>query len=668
MADITIIRNGARISLASFPKLGSGSENIAVAVSASGAYDTYTTELYYGWYQGSSMQKMLAQYQNGLYYIPSNALFNAGNVYLTLRLVSGGNKVSTNTIPITIEKSAVNNEYSILPATETWQNAVDNYINNSNSFLNKRLDNIVAQSGNDNTEIVDSRVGAYSLGTYTYNNLGGAIRGQVDRLMEDYYYLATGKNTSFVIWEQGGFSNSGELNTWSMQIRSDRFIYVGIKNSIFITTSNGLKVFLRWYEDPSFTKYISSNDDITGEIIAPSAYVRIIVTQSDMQSNITPSDGANVKIETYQRNTNSNAHVITLDNQGGDNDDSKYVNVDTLNKTITFPTNSFCDLVCGNKQFDLTGKTVTYPGFACSIYYNYINDEVMAIDNRANSLCSKEYIFLGTILGDTNIVNLNIYPYYYVNGIRTYKDDRGIHNVCRKYRVQNHKIKFSVLGDSTSSFNGVSETTNNGVTVRAPYYPSGDVTDKSQMWWSYVQKALRNNIDYDISAVSSSAFINQNDTLPSSSDTNRIKRLGDHGTPHIIFINMGINDGYFLQQGEFSGEWDINKIANEDNTVAKGIELTIRNLQATYQNSDIVLLIPKNSHIVLSDNDYTKRFNATCKLIKEIGEAYGVYKIIDLRKCGITWENYETYTIDGVHPNAKGMELIGKYVASELMK
>jgi hypothetical protein len=73
MADITIIRNGARISLANFPKLGSGSENISVAVSASGAYDTYTTELYYGWYQGSSMQKMLASYQNGLYYIPSNA-------------------------------------------------------------------------------------------------------------------------------------------------------------------------------------------------------------------------------------------------------------------------------------------------------------------------------------------------------------------------------------------------------------------------------------------------------------------------------------------------------------------------------------------------------------------------------------------------------------------
>lgn len=153
MADITIIRNGARISLASFPKLGSGSENIAVAVSTSGAYDTYTTELYYGWYQGSSMQKALAKYQNGLYYIPSNALFNAGNVYLTLRLVSGDSKVSTNTIPITIEKSAVNNEYSILPASETWQNAVDNYINNSINLLNERIDNLEVDGRNIENEI-----------------------------------------------------------------------------------------------------------------------------------------------------------------------------------------------------------------------------------------------------------------------------------------------------------------------------------------------------------------------------------------------------------------------------------------------------------------------------------------------------------------------------------
>lgn len=161
MADITIIRNGARISLASFPKLGSGSENIAVAVSTSGAYDTYTTELYYGWYQGSSMQKALAKYQNGLYYIPSNALFNAGNVYLTLRLVSGDSKVSTNTIPITIEKSAVNNEYSILPASETWQNAVDNYINNSINLLNERIDNLEVDGRNIENEIttVNTKVG-----------------------------------------------------------------------------------------------------------------------------------------------------------------------------------------------------------------------------------------------------------------------------------------------------------------------------------------------------------------------------------------------------------------------------------------------------------------------------------------------------------------------------
>jgi hypothetical protein len=166
-------------------------------VSASGAYDTYTTELYYGWYQGSSMQKMLAQYQNGLYYIPANALFNAGNVYLTLRLVSGGNKVSTNTIPITIEKSAVNNEYSILPATETWQSAVDYYINNSNSYLNKRIDNLVANTGNSNSEIVDARVG---YNNNTYSTLGEAIRKQFDSVDEEkqnkYLYILENKTIS----------------------------------------------------------------------------------------------------------------------------------------------------------------------------------------------------------------------------------------------------------------------------------------------------------------------------------------------------------------------------------------------------------------------------------------------------------------------------------------
>lgn len=204
MADIKIIRNGARISLASFPKIGSGSENIMVAVNGSGEYSNYTAELYYGFYVGGVMQQMLAKYSSGVYTIPANALFNAGNFYLTVRLVNGNNKVSTNTIPVTIEKSAVNNEYSILPATETWQKAVDNYLNNSINLLNekfdnlntkveneipplnKRLDNLVANTGESNTEIVDARLGDDGI---AYSTLGTAIRSQVSELKGDLSYV-----------------------------------------------------------------------------------------------------------------------------------------------------------------------------------------------------------------------------------------------------------------------------------------------------------------------------------------------------------------------------------------------------------------------------------------------------------------------------------------------
>ena len=339
MADITIIRNGARISLANFPKLGSGSENIAVAVSASGAYDTYTTELYYGWYQGSSMQKMLAQYQNGLYYIPSNALFNAGNVYLTLRLVSGDNKVSTNTIPITIEKSAVNNEYSILPATETWQKAVDNYLNNSINLLSERfdnlntkveneipplrnrLDNLVANTGDSNSEIVDARVGNDGV---TYDTLGNAIRVQVKNVDNNLVYLSskTASNETKAydktdLFTLNGFLNkNGEFVNYTSALCTDYidakkgevyYLYVAQDDNrtLPIAVYNTDKSFVKGIENkgysyqPRYFEYTVEEDCL---IRICSMYTKALIYKKEFKNNSEVFDGINTKIgqlETY---------------------------------------------------------------------------------------------------------------------------------------------------------------------------------------------------------------------------------------------------------------------------------------------------------------------------------------------------------------------------------
>lgn len=50
------------------------------------------------------------------------------------------------------------------------------------TFVNNRISNIVAQAGNDNTEIVDGRKEAQILGEQNYPTIGDAIRGQITDL------------------------------------------------------------------------------------------------------------------------------------------------------------------------------------------------------------------------------------------------------------------------------------------------------------------------------------------------------------------------------------------------------------------------------------------------------------------------------------------------------
>lgn len=65
-------------------------------------------------------------------------------------------------------------------------------ITNNNNSLTNRIDNIVAQAGTDNTEIVDARIGATNLGSITYANLGNAVRKQIEKCIVAHAGLLRG--------------------------------------------------------------------------------------------------------------------------------------------------------------------------------------------------------------------------------------------------------------------------------------------------------------------------------------------------------------------------------------------------------------------------------------------------------------------------------------------
>lgn len=462
---------------------------------------------------------------------------------------------------------------------------------------------------------------------------------------------------------------TGQVANGTQQIHTG-FIYVGKTNTITFTISSGYKAYVRWYNDANYNSFVSGENDVSGTIVALADYVVIGLYKSDF-STITPSSGSNISVTIYGNHPTEEPYIYSVVESGDPYNKNKFVNVDLVNNTITFSssdTSGRTYIRYGNNQVNITGKTVSIDslGGYAFIYYQISTDSFVVINSGTNLARTKtnDYIYIGATLGNQHTVNLKVYPFYYVNGaMTTYEDSRNNFDAPKYYRdTQN----IAVLGDSTSTYNGISESEIGGRAVRGAYYPYGNVDDSSLMWWSKLQKMLRMGGSIAVSAISRSSYRQDLDTsemyAPAMWNSERISNLSAN-TPHYIFVNAGLNDGFNSESsvGTFSYEHDVSIIETEAVTIARGIELTIRKIQNANPGGCIVLMIPYT--VKFSTTDYKfKTYYKMCELIRQIGESYGVTRIIDLRKCGIHNGNYSYYTIDGIHPNKFGMEKIAEYI------
>ena len=350
-------------------------------------------------------------------------------------------------------------------------------------------------------------------------------------------------------------------------------------------------------------------------------------------------------------------------------DKESFPYIDTITKTISFP-KDFTRLYVGKNMYLLSNLTLTYTKDYSAIYYDRKTKALKEFDwSINNDTLTTEYIYIGCIIH--SVVHMNIYPYYFVDGVKCSKSDFGYINMIQDYPVPKNTYGMSVMGDSTSTYSTISESNIDGNTVKNPYYPHTDnnkpsesILNSDDMWWAILKKKLRITTPINVSAISQSSYKAQNDaSIPSMFNTTRINNLSSKTYPHILFINAGLNDAFFSEMGEFGGNWDVTNIANEPDTVARGIELTIRKIQKRYPYTKIVILLPKLCNVG-EPNTFESRLSNVCDLINKIGLKYGVYKIIDLRKCGITYDNMSIYTYDGIHPNKTGMRKIANYIAN----
>ena len=140
-----------------------------------------------------------------------NATFESGVTY--------SNDVSVYQNILTAVQTGISNETAErVAAVETEKNervAADNSLSSRISQNDARINNLVGNTGNSNSEIVDARVGVDGS---IYSNLGTAIRSQVGQLY--------GKGS--ISFEYGSYYATGLKNNDSVSVRTNLIVGAGI--------------------------------------------------------------------------------------------------------------------------------------------------------------------------------------------------------------------------------------------------------------------------------------------------------------------------------------------------------------------------------------------------------------------------------------------------------
>ena len=240
--------------------------------------------------------------------------------------------------------------------------------------------------------------------------------------------------------------------------------------------------------------------------------------------------------------------------------------------------------------------------------------------------------------------------------------------------------KIGIIGDSISSFvdHSPSGYGNYDGKPYVAFYPHGDVKDVDDTWWGIVASSLKIGVD----AITNCSWSGSRVTGDPSSTKNasaacslrRIKDLSCRGfNPDIIFCYVSCND--WASNVEV-GSWQESDPLPSGNQVI----LSLREAYATML-SRLVQSYPTARIFCLTNLEDRRRDavegspseNANGVSVEEwnsnIAQIAGVFgcEVIDLHSCGITYDNVERYTLDGIHPDKSGMKLMAKAVIDDLV-
>lgn len=211
-----------------------------------------------------------------------------------------------------------------------------------------------------------------------------------------------------------------------------------------------------------------------------------------------------------------------------------------------------------------------------------------------------------------------------------------------------NKRKISILGDSISTYSGY--TPKEGVFYDSHVQRETGVATVDDTWWMQVIRALGGELLVNNSLAGS--MVSGNLSTSAMSD-GRIRALGDGENPDMILVCSGSNDwGFCVLPEEFAYSYG----------------QMLHKLKRAYPHAQIWCSTlpegkePSSSKQSFFNVDGTISKRVYSRLIREEAEKAEVH-LADLEQMGIAYE-----TVDGIHPNKKGMIQIARMWIDSLKK
>ncbi len=225
---------------------------------------------------------------------------------------------------------------------------------------------------------------------------------------------------------------------------------------------------------------------------------------------------------------------------------------------------------------------------------------------------------------------------------------------------------FSILGDSISTFQGY-----NPVGYYAFFPDNGEVTAVEDTWWQRVADDLELTVYVNGSSSGATVAGDSTGAEDPQCGCNELRTndlSGPEGAcPDRIVIYLGTNDMLkAIPVGNNDGTGLVEE--GEVETFSDAYTLMLDKVQANYPLAEIYCctLLPVGDYG--TKTPYVEFVNGSQLTSKDYGEVIGRiaqsrgHTVIDLNDCGVTIENLQEMTSDGVHPTAEGMRCIAEAV------